>query len=87
MLLIGEDGIRSAGLSLIIISALLYFFQGLAVFVHYVDKWKVPVYLKIAIYGILILQSYGLLLLSILGLADVWLDFRKKTRTNNQTTE
>ena len=77
----------NAGLSLLIVSGLLYFFQGLAVFVHFVDRWKIPVYLKVAIYGILILQSYGLLLLSILGIADVWIDFRKRQNKNNEPAE
>lgn len=84
-LIVGEGMVGSAGLCLIIISALVYFFQGLAVFVHFIDKWKVPLYLKIAIYGILILQSYGLLLLSVIGIADVWIDFRRHRKNDNET--
>lgn len=84
-LAIGEGLVRSTGLSLLIISSLIYFFQGLAVFVHFIDKWKVPIYLKIAIYGILILQSYGLLLLSVIGIADVWIDFRRRRKNDNET--
>ena len=84
-LIVGQGEIKSTGLSLIIISALLYFFQGFAVLIHFIDKWKVPLYLKIAIYGILILQSYGLLLLSVIGIADVWIDFRRRRNSNDET--
>jgi uncharacterized protein YybS (DUF2232 family) len=77
--LIAGDGIvSSTGFSFVLISALLYFFQGLAVFINFMDRWNVPIYLKILIYGILILQSYGLLLLSVIGIADVWFNFRNR---------
>lgn len=81
---IGDGIINSAGLSLILVSTLLYFFQGLAVLIFFMDRWKTPLYLKILIYGILIFQSYGLLLLSIAGIADVWIDFRRRHKNDDQ---
>ncbi|MDH3328460.1 MAG: YybS family protein [Desulfobulbaceae bacterium] len=81
---LGEGVISNAGLCLILVSTLLYFFQGLAVLIYFVDRWKTPLYLKILIYGILILQSYGLIILSIAGLADVWIDFRRKHKKDAQ---
>jgi hypothetical protein len=62
---------------------LLYFFQGLAVMIHLLDKWKLPLYLRIVIYTVLILQGYSLLFLTVLGIADVWIDFRQSQRTDN----
>jgi cbb3-type cytochrome oxidase subunit 3 len=52
----------------------------MAVFIHYLDRWKVPRYLRIILYVILAVQSYGLLLLSMVGVADIWFNFRKMTR-------
>jgi uncharacterized protein YybS (DUF2232 family) len=74
---IGQGVLKNGGYCLVIISAILYFFQGLAVFIHLLDKWKVPGYLRIVLYVIVAVQSYGMLLLSVLGLADIWFDFRK----------
>jgi hypothetical protein len=74
----GTGIVYSAGLSLVLISVLLYFFQGLAVLIFFLDRWNIPLYLKILIYGILIFQSYGLLLVSLAGIADVWMDFRRR---------
>lgn len=80
----GEGAISSIGFSLVLVSILLYFFQGLAVFINFTYRWKIPPYLKILIYGILIIQSYGLLLLSVIGIADVWIDFRQRQNKNDQ---
>jgi uncharacterized protein YybS (DUF2232 family) len=86
LLLLDMGGISEIALGGVLMSSLLYFFQGLAVFIHLLEKWKVPLYFRIAIYAILVLQSYGLLLLTILGLADVWIDFRHRPNDDNRTT-
>lgn len=84
--LVGNGTTKSAGYCLVIVSVMLYFFQGMAVFIHFLDRWNVPMYLRIILYVILAVQSYGLLLLAMMGIADIWLDFRKLARdeeTNN----
>jgi uncharacterized protein YybS (DUF2232 family) len=75
--LVGSGMIRNTGYCLVIVAAIIYFFQGLSLFVFYLDKFNVPVLLRYVIYGILAVQSYGLVLLSVAGLADTWFDFRK----------
>jgi len=74
--LAGPDKLHDIGLNGLIISGVLYFFQGLAVFLHILNRWRVPTYLRMFFYLLLILQSYGLILLSLLGLADIWLRLR-----------
>ena len=78
MLLIGQGIVGQAAVALFLTFGLLYFFQGLAIFIYMLDKWNVPVYLRILMYGILILQSYGLILLTLVGITDVWFNFRLK---------
>ncbi|NOX80841.1 MAG: DUF2232 domain-containing protein [Deltaproteobacteria bacterium] len=77
-LTIGSGIVKNAALWILLVSALLYFFQGLAVLIHLLDKWKVPLYIRILIYGIIVLQGYGLFVLVITGVADVWIDFRHR---------
>lgn len=84
LLLLGGDKTGTVALGVVLVCGLLYFFQGLAVFIHLLSRWRVPLALRLVFYGMLIVQSYGLLLLAILGLADVWLDFRKREMTNTQ---
>jgi len=76
-LLLGRGTIQDAGYSLVILSVALYCLQGVAVFLHFLDRWNVPGYLRIIVYVFLAVQSYGLLLLAVLGVADIWIDFRK----------
>ncbi len=78
VLTVGSGIVKNAALWILLVSALLYFFQGLAVLIHLLDKWKVPLYIRILIYGIIVLQGYGLFVLVITGVADVWIDFRHR---------
>lgn len=86
-LLAGQGGLSQAAIAAFLSTALLYFFQGLAVFIHLLEKWNVPIYLRILIYGILIIQSYGLILMTLVGLADVWFNFRRKLPIDNPDTK
>ncbi|HHD56350.1 MAG TPA: DUF2232 domain-containing protein [Desulfobulbaceae bacterium] len=72
----GPESWQVIALNGLIISGVLYFFQGLAVFFHLVNRWNVPGYLRILLYGMLIIQSYGMILLSLLGIADIWMNIR-----------
>lgn len=67
----------SLGMNLLMVLGLIYFFQGLAVMASMLEKWTVPVPIKVFLYVLLVVQAYGMLILVALGLADVWLDFRK----------
>ena len=78
LLLAGQGKLNQAAFAIFLAATLLYCLQGLAIFLYMLDKFKVPVYLRILMYGILILQSYGLILLTFVGLADVWFNFRRK---------
>ena len=77
IMLVGSGVIKDTAICLLLVGILLYFFQGLAVFIHLLDKWNVPGFFRLALYFMLIVQSYGLIFLAILGFADVWLNFRK----------
>ena len=65
------------GLNVLIISTTLYFFQGMAIVASLLNRWSVPRLLRVLIYTLIFIQTYGIIILSFLGLADVWADFRK----------
>jgi uncharacterized protein YybS (DUF2232 family) len=65
------------GLNVLIICTTLYFFQGLAILGSLLNKWSVPRLIRVLIYALIFIQTYGIIILSFLGLADVWADFRK----------
>jgi len=78
---------KTIGLNVLLVSVTVYFFQGLAIVTSLLNRWSVPMLIRILIYALIFIQTYGIILLSFLGLADVWADFRKldnaETPTNN----
>jgi len=68
------------GINAVIAMAAVYFFQGLAVTAFFLRRVRFPL-IKIAVYIFIILffQTVGLLIVG-LGLADVWVDFRKRSQ-------
>lgn len=82
ILVFGRGLLQDAGGWLTMAAVLLYFFQGLAVFISLLERWRVPFFVRIMLYFVLIIQSYGLILLAVLGLSDVWINFRKQTNDN-----
>jgi uncharacterized protein YybS (DUF2232 family) len=77
MLFVPTTGVRLFGLNGLMVCAVLYFFQGLAVLGTLFNRWRVPPVVRILIYILTLMQMYGLLFLSVLGLIDVWADFKK----------
>jgi len=65
------------GLNGLIVCSTVYFFQGLAIAASLLNRWSVPRLIRVLIYALIFIQTYGIIVLSFLGLADVWADFRK----------
>lgn len=69
--------ISRIALNVLLVAGTLYFFQGLAVLTFLLGKWAVPRPFRIFIYVLVCVQAYGMFFLSIIGLLDVWINFRK----------
>ncbi len=76
LFLLGSNGLKDLGLNMILVSGVVYFFQGLAVFIHLLGRWKVPAYLRVLLYVMLVIQSYGLVLITLLGIGETWMNIR-----------
>jgi len=74
--LLSDNRLKDLGLNVLLVSSVVYFFQGLAVFIHLLGRWKVPAYLRVLLYVMLVIQSYGLVLITLLGIADTWMNLR-----------
>ena len=77
MLLLLPQPLRTLGLNGLIVCCTVYFFQGLAIAASLLNRWSVPRLLRVLIYALIFIQTYGIIVLSFLGLIDVWADFRK----------
>lgn len=77
MSLLPMGDLKLLGLNLLIVIGTIYFFQGLAIVSFYFEKWKMPFFVKGFVYAVLFLQQFALMATAVLGLFDVWFDFRK----------
>lgn len=77
LLFSSSQAIDTLGLNGLIVLGTLYFIQGLAVMTALFGKWSVPGPIRFMVIFLLIIQAYGFILIALLGLADVWADFRK----------
>lgn len=69
--------VRNIGINCLILLSIIYCFQGFSIAVFFMNKWNVPILLRSFFYVMIVFQSFGTILLLILGIADIWFDFRK----------
>lgn len=72
------------GLNGLIVCCTIYFFQGLAIAASLLNRWSVPRLIRVLIYALIFIQTYGIIVLSFLGLVDVWADFRKLNQAGDK---
>jgi uncharacterized protein YybS (DUF2232 family) len=76
LLLVPLTGVRLLSLNLLMVLALLYFCQGVAVIAAWFNRLGLPPLLRLIAYPLLFLNPLVLLIIT-LGLMDLWLDFRR----------
>ncbi len=74
---------RLVGINGLIVFSFLYFFQGFSIFVFFMHKWNVPLLLRTFFYGMMLFQSFGTILLLVVGIGDVWFDLRRLHQKND----
>jgi uncharacterized protein YybS (DUF2232 family) len=79
LLLVPVTGARFFGLNLIMVVAVLYFCQGVAVVATWFHRLGLPRLLRMIGYPLLFLNPFFFLIIT-LGLLDLWLDFRRLHR-------
>jgi uncharacterized protein YybS (DUF2232 family) len=77
ILLLPVGDLKLAGINLLIVTGTIYFLQGLAIVAFYLERWKLPFYVNGFVYAVLFLQQFASMAMVVLGLFDVWFDFRK----------
>jgi len=79
LLLVPVAGARFFGLNLLMVVAVLYFCQGVAVVATWFNRLGLPRLLRMIGYPLLFLNPFFFLIIT-LGLMDLWLDFRRLHR-------
>ena len=76
-LLIPSENIQFLAINTLIIIMAVYLFQGLAITLFFINKYHAPLWMRVGIYFLIIIQQLSWVVLSIAGLFDQWIDFRK----------
>jgi len=82
-LLVPDERLNTLGLNVGLVLLVLYLSQGLAIVSSMMQKWSLPLAVRAITYSLLFLQIYGIGFIAALGLADVWIDFRKQRLAND----
>lgn len=77
LILIPEKALKVIGINGLLILAVIYFFQGIAVVAFFFEKKKFPRLLRIFLYSLIGFQQILLLCIVCMGFFDVWIDIRK----------
>ena len=78
-LMVGDGLLDDVGGCVLLAFGAVYFFQGLAVLLSLFNRWRVPTFARFLLYGMLVIQSYSLLVVAVLGMSDVWINLRRKS--------
>ena len=76
------DPLTIVAVNILLITAVCYFVQGLAVVAYFFHKNNVPRFLRSATYILIIFQQMFTVLVAALGLFDLWGDFRRLKKKN-----
>jgi uncharacterized protein YybS (DUF2232 family) len=64
-------------LNLLIVLGTVYFLHGIAVMAYLMDKFRLPVLMRIVIFMVLVAQIFLALMVALTGVFDTWFDFRR----------
>ncbi len=82
-LLLNSAIITDVALNVLIAILFLYFLQGLAVILHFFERFAVPVFVRAIFYVLLALQPYLAIAVAVVGIFDLWGNFRTPKHREN----
>lgn len=82
-MLVDSDVVTLAALNLLIVVVSLYFIQGMAVITQSFNRFIVPGFVRFIFYLLLAVQPFLALVVAVLGIFDLWGDFRTPKKKEN----
>jgi uncharacterized protein YybS (DUF2232 family) len=70
-------GIRFVATNGLIVMGVIYVFHGLAIVLFFLNKYRVPHWVRFGIYLLILFQQIFWIVLALAGLFDQWIDFRR----------
>jgi uncharacterized protein YybS (DUF2232 family) len=82
-LLVESGAVVTVALNVLIVVGFVYFLQGMAIVIHIFNAYAVPAFLRYLFYVLLIVQAYLAVAVALMGLFDLWADFRRPRPRKN----
>ena len=82
-LLLNSADVTTAALNVLIVTISLYSLQGLAIITHLFERFAVPRFARVIFYVLLALQPYLTVAVAVLGIFDLWGNFRTPKQQEN----
>lgn len=69
--------VQFVAINALIVLVAVYVFQGLSILIFFLIKYRIPLWVRVGVYSLILFQQIFLLGLALAGLFDQWIDFRK----------
>ena len=69
--------LRLVAVNALVIMLAIYFFHGLSILLFYLNKYRVPPWMRFGVYALILLQQVLVIGVTMAGLFDQWLDLRR----------
>ena len=76
-LFLTTGGIKLLAVNAIIVMGVIYLFQGISILMFFLNKYHISIWIRFGVYLLVIFQQIFLLALTLGGVFDQWIDFRK----------
>ena len=69
--------IKFLAMNVLIVMMAIYVFHGLSILMFYLNKYRVPPWIRLGVYFLILFQQIFVIGLAMAGLFDQWIDFRR----------
>ena len=69
--------LRLVAVNALVILLAIYFFHGLSILLFFLNKYRVPPWMRIGVYALILLQQFLVIGVTMAGVFDQWLDLRR----------
>jgi len=73
--------LRLVAVNALVIMLAIYFFHGLSILLFYLNKYRVPPWMRLGVYALIVVQQILVIGVTMAGLFDQWLDLRRIHQT------
>ena len=85
-LFLSVSPLRLVAINALVIMLAIYFFHGLSIVLFYLNKYRVPPWMKVGVYALILVQQVPVIGVTMAGLFDQWLDLRRIHPKKNGVT-